>query len=141
MLELILLGVLVVVVLFGFAVLRGIWQESAKKIDALPSKQERRTWPLASAVGERVMWCPILASKVVIGETMVEEGSLGTVTTLEGGRPVVAFDAMPGRPALVDKWGAARVVPKEHDVRPVRGGPAATSRTGGAKNAKKKRRR
>lgn len=139
MVLLIVLGVLVVVLLFGGAVLRGIWQESAKKIDALPAKEERRRWPLASAPGERVMWCPILASKVVLGETMVEEGALGTVTKLDRGRPVIAFDSMPGRAGLVDKWGAARVVPKEHDVKTTRRGPTATARTGG--NASRKRKR
>lgn len=133
----ILLGVLAVVLVFGALVLRGVWQESAKKIGALPPKQVRRTWPAPSAVGQRVMWCPILASKVVLSDTKVEEGTLGSVTRLtDDGLPVVAFDGVAGS-AMVDRWGAARVVPAEHDKK-TKAAPTRANRRGRSKNARRR---
>lgn len=133
----IVLGVVALAVLFGVAVLRAMWRESSAKIDALPAKSERRTWPVPGRVGDRIMWCPILARKVVVAETMLEEGSLGTVVRItDDGHPAITFDLRPGVAPLVDKWGAARVVPPAHDHRVVRTGPQARS---GKKRAKKRR--
>lgn len=133
----IVLGVVTLAALIGIAVLRAMWRESSAKIDALPAKDERRAWPMPDQAGDRIMWCPILARKVVVAETMLEEGSLGTVVRItDDGRPAIAFDARPGAAPLVDKWGAARVVPPAHDRRVVRTGPQPRS---GKKRTKKRR--
>ena len=129
----IILLVVVVVAWIVWKLLRSMWAESHEKLDALPPPKVRRNWPFPQHVGDRVMWCPILARKVILGEHTREEGDLGTVTAFVDDKPVIAFDERSTTPEITDKWGAARVVPAELDrLRP-------TSRPSHPKAKKKQR--
>jgi hypothetical protein len=119
----IIVAVVAVVALLSWKGLRTMWAESTAQVDALPPADERRTWALPSATGQRVMWCPILAKKVVLVDTKADEGEIGTVVGFtDGHRPQVSFDARRDEPPVVDKWGAARVVPAAV-ARPKRSAP------------------
>jgi len=94
--------------------LRTMWAESTAQVDALPPKNERSTWSVPTTVGQRVMWCPILARKVVLADTRIDEGEIGSVVDFTRARqPVIAFDSRPGEADVTDKWAAARVLPPE----------------------------
>ena len=69
------------------------------------------------------MWCPILARKVVLADTRIDEGEIGSVVDFTRARqPVIAFDSRPGEADVTDKWAAARVLPPEL-TRPKRNAP------------------
>jgi hypothetical protein len=119
--------------------LRTMWSESTAQVDALPPANERRTWPLPTTTGDRIMWCPILAKKVVLADTKADEGEIGTVVGFSGdNRPQISFDARPDQPPVIDKWGAARVLPAAA-ARPKRSAPPSARAQ--ASNRRKKRRR
>ena len=103
--------------------LRTMWAESTAQVDALPPKNERSTWSVPTTVGQRVMWCPILARKVVLADTRIAEGEIGSVVDFNRAhQPVIAFDSRPGEADVTDKWAAARVLPPEL-TRPKRNAP------------------
>ena len=109
-------GILVVVTVV-WRLLRGLWKESHAHVDGLPPAKVRRAWPMPSDAGQRVMWCPLLANKVILTDTQLDEGDIGTVVGFSGVefQPVISFDARPTHKNFVDKWGAARVLPVEFE--------------------------
>jgi hypothetical protein len=67
---------------------------------------------------------------VVLADTQLDEGDVGRVIGFsdDGRQPIISFDGKPSHTKVVDKWGAARVVPKEFEL--ARRRPAkATGRT------------
>ena len=60
------------------------------------------------------MWCPIFARKVVVADTQIEEGEIGTVIGFTDGQrwPIISFDGRRGYD-VTDKWSAARALPVE----------------------------
>ena len=132
----IILAVVVVAALMLWKGLRTMWAESTAQVDALPPTNERRTWPAPTEVGQRIMWCPILAKKVVLADTKIDEGEIGTVVgfTDDKHQPMISFDLRPADADVVDKWAAARVLPPSL-ARPKRNPPPSQR-----SKAKKKRR-
>jgi len=108
--------------------LRGLWKESHAQVDALTPASARRDWPVPRDIGDRVMWCPILARRVILADTQLDEGDIGTVVAFDGRQPIISFDARPNHANVVDKWGAARMLPDdfEHTRKST---PAPTRRT------------
>lgn len=137
----IILAVAAVAALLLWKGLRTMWAESTAQVDALPPATERRTWPAPSGVGDRIMWCPILARKVVLADTKIDEGEIGTVVGFTDDRrqPIISFDARRHETDVVDKWAAARLLPAELARRGAK--TAAAHRPKPKKKAKKKRRR
>ena len=123
-------AVVLVVVVVLWRLLRGLWKESHARVGALPPANVRRGWPVPRDIGERVMWCPILARKVILADTQLDDGELGTVVAFsgDGRQPVISFDVKPKDATVVDKWGAARVLPDEFEHSRNRT-PAPTRRT------------
>jgi len=119
--------------------LRTMWRESSAKIDALPPASVRRTWPVPRDAGARIMWCPILAEKVVLADTRIDEGEVGTVVgfTDDKRHPIIAFDSRTNEADTVDKWAAARLLPVEFE-RPKKKAPQPR-RTKTKKKTKKRR--
>lgn len=109
----IILAVVVVAALLLWKGMRTMWAESTAQVDALPPTSERRNWSAPTMVGERIMWCPILARKVVLADTRIDEGEIGTVVgfTDDKHQPMISFDLRPSEPDTVDKWAGARVLP------------------------------
>jgi hypothetical protein len=112
MVPVILAAVVAFVVLFGMKSLRKIWRVSNAHVDTLP--RERHDWPAPTQIGDRVMWCPIFARKVVVADTQIEEGEVGTVVgfTDDPRWPIISFDGRSGYD-VTDKWIAARAIPVE----------------------------
>ena len=131
-------AIVLVVIVVLWRLLRGLWKESHAHVDALPPAGVRRDWPAPSEIGDRVMWCPMLARKVMLASTELDDGDLGVVVGFvdDGRQSVIAFDKKPNQAKVVDKWGAARVVPDRFT--PARRPPAPTRRT--TPKAKTKRR-
>jgi hypothetical protein len=132
-------AVAVVLVVVIWRLLRGQWKESNAHVDALPPASVRRGWQMPHDIGERVMWCPLLATKVILADTQLDEGDVGTVVAFsdDGRQPVISFDRKADRTNIVDKWGAARVLPGEFEpARKRTAPPARRTKT----NTKKKRR-
>jgi hypothetical protein len=131
-------AVVLVVGVVAWRLLRGLWKESHAHVDALPSASVRREWSAPNEIGDRVMWCPLLARKVMFADTQLDDGDLGTVVGFsdDGRQPVIAFDGKPSHAKVVDKWGAARVMPDRFT--PARRPPAPTRRTT-PKSSKKRR--
>lgn len=119
MLTIVIILIVMAVVVIAIALVRSAYKESRAHSATLPDRDVRGGWPAPTEVGQRVMWCPLLARKVILADTMLDDGDLGTVIALEGRRPVIAFDGRDGEP-VVDKWGGARVLPPEHEPRPAR---------------------
>jgi len=106
MVVLIVLAVVVVLVVVLWRLLRGLWKESHARVDKLPPASVRRGWPAPRDIGERVMWCPLLARKVILADTQLDEGDVGTVVGFsdDGRQPIISFDAKPRNTKVVDKW-------------------------------------
>lgn len=117
-----------------------MWAESTAQVDALPPTKERRTWPAPTEVGDRIMWCPILANKVVLADTRIDEGEIGTVVGFTDDKrwPIISFDARPGDVDAIDKWAASRVLP-EALARPRRNAPPSARSQVNKKRKKQKR--
>ena len=132
-------AVAVVMVVVLWRLLRGLWKESHARVGALPPANVRRGWPVPGAIGDRVMWCPLLARKVMLAGTQLDEGDLGTVVGFsdDGRQPIISFDDMPNHSSVVDKWGAARVLPGE--FAPARKRTAPPPRRPTRKSRKKRR--
>jgi hypothetical protein len=105
------------VLLVGWRAFRSMWRDSRMQVEGLPSLKLRRTWALPAKEGDRIMWCPILSRKVVLAETGHDEGEIGTVVGFAKEKrqnfPIVAFDERPDEDDVIDRWGAARVLPVE----------------------------
>ncbi len=140
MIRWIILVVVAVALLLLWKGLRTMWAESTAQVDALAPANERRTWPAPGAVGDRIMWCPILARKVVLVDTKIDEGEIGTVVgfTEDRRQPIISFDAHRHETDVVDKWAAARLLPAELARPRVK---AAPPRRAKSKRRSKKRRR
>ena len=97
--------------------MRTMWKESSAKVDSLPPASARRTWPVPHDAGDRIMWCPILAKKVILADTEIDEGEVGTVVgfTDDKRHPIISFESRPNEAGTVDKWAAARVLPAEFE--------------------------
>jgi len=131
-------AVVLVVVVVLWRLLRGQWKESHAHVDALPPASVRRDWLAPREIGDRVMWCPLLARKVMLADTQLDDGELGSVVGFvdDGRQPVIAFDNKPNHANVVDKWGAARVLPDRFT--PARRPPAPTRRTTPKANNKRR---
>jgi len=134
-------AVVVVLLVVLWRLLRGLWRESHAHVDALPPANVRREWPLPRDIGDRVMWCPLLARKVVLAGTQLDEGDIGTVVAFsdDGRQPIISFDNRQSEADVVDKWGAARVLPK--DLAPARPRVVSPTRRPPPKKNKKKAKR
>ena len=129
-------AVILAVIVVLWRLLRGLWKESHAHVDALPPASDRRSWPVPNAIGQRVMWCPILAKKVILADTQLDNSEMGTVVAFsdDGRQPIISFTNKPDHANVVDKWGAARVLPDRMETR--NRTPSPTRRT----TPKKKRR-
>jgi hypothetical protein len=92
MVDWIVAAVVLVVVVVIWRLLRGLWKESHAQVDALPPATARRDWPVPRDIGDRVMWCPILARRVILADTQLDEGDIGTVVAFDGRQPIISFD-------------------------------------------------
>ena len=135
----IVLGVVAVAALLLWKGMRTMWAESTARVRALPSVDDRRTWPVPTDVGDRVMWCPILAKKVVLADTRVDEGEIGSVMGFTDKRwPIISFDERGDQPDVTDKWGAARRLP-DALARPRKSAPPSARSQAGKKRKNRKR--
>ena len=139
MVALLIVVAVVVVAVLGVLLLRSTWRDAATTAAAAPTADERSRWPFPQAVGDRVMWCPMLARKVILADTMLDDGAVGTVVDLDGrGQPSIEFDD--GGRTILDKWGAARVVPAGHEPRRARPLPPKAKRKPAKRSSGKRRR-
>ena len=74
----------------------------------------------------------------MLAGTQLDDGELGIVVGFadDGRQPVIAFDNKPNLANVVDKWGAARVLPDKFT--PARRPPAPTRRTTPKANNKRR---
>ena len=141
----IILAIVAVAAVLLWKTMRTMWEESTAKVATLPPASLRRTWPIPRDAGDRVMWCPILAKKVILTDTELDEGEVGTVVgfTDDKRHPIVSFDSRANEPHTIDKWAAARVIPAELDRSRKKNPPPprakARAKAKKARHAKKRR--
>lgn len=142
----IILAIVAVAAVLLWKGMRTMWKESSAKVDSLPPASARRTWPVPHDAGDRIMWCPILAKKVILADTEIDEGEVGTVVgfTDDKRHPIISFASRATEPHTVDKWAAARVLPGEferprNNAPPPRTKARARAKSKSTRHAKKRR--